>query len=44
VDATETDPNTGDNTDAENTTVNNALGCTITGTAAKPSTAPLVPT
>jgi Ca2+-binding RTX toxin-like protein len=32
VDATETDPDPGDNTDAENTTVNNALGCTITGT------------
>lgn len=32
VDATETDPNPSDNTDTENTTVNNALGCTITGT------------
>ncbi|HKR51924.1 MAG TPA: CARDB domain-containing protein [Pseudonocardiaceae bacterium] len=32
VDATETDPDNSDNTDAENTTVNNALGCTITGT------------
>ena len=29
---TETDLNPGDNTDAESTTVNNALGCTITGT------------
>jgi len=32
VDATETDPTPGNNTDAENTTVNNGLGCTITGT------------
>jgi Ca2+-binding RTX toxin-like protein len=30
---TETDANPGDNTDAETTTVNNALGCTIIGTA-----------
>ncbi len=34
VDATETDPDPGDNTDAESTTVNNALGCSITGTNA----------
>jgi Ca2+-binding RTX toxin-like protein len=32
VDATETDPVDGNNTAAESTTVNNALGCTITGT------------
>jgi Ca2+-binding RTX toxin-like protein len=32
VDATEDDPATGNNTDTEDTTVNNALGCTITGT------------
>jgi Ca2+-binding RTX toxin-like protein len=32
VAATETDPNTTNNTDAESTTVNNTLGCTITGT------------
>lgn len=31
--ATETDPDSSDNTDAESTTVDNALGCTITGTA-----------
>ncbi|GLW90012.1 hypothetical protein Aglo03_08280 [Actinokineospora globicatena] len=32
VSATETDPNSGNNTAAQSTTVNNALGCTITGT------------
>jgi uncharacterized repeat protein (TIGR01451 family) len=33
VDANETDPVDGNNVDAESTTVNNGLGCTITGTA-----------
>ncbi|MGH3871622.1 MAG: hypothetical protein ACRDSR_08935 [Pseudonocardiaceae bacterium] len=32
VDASETDPEDGNNADEESTTVNNALGCTITGT------------
>ncbi|HKR50430.1 MAG TPA: IPT/TIG domain-containing protein [Pseudonocardiaceae bacterium] len=32
VDADQTDPTSGNDTDAENTTVNNAHGCTITGT------------
>jgi Ca2+-binding RTX toxin-like protein len=33
VSATESDPSSGNNTDAESTTINNGLGCTITGTS-----------
>ncbi|HET9141547.1 hypothetical protein [Actinophytocola sp.] len=33
VSANESDPSSGNNTDAESTTVNNALGCTIIGTS-----------